>query len=180
MHMLSNSDSENMVRFLEELGNQTREQDISRFSMYTIGETIGLDREAAGRTAEELMGQGWVEIRTLAGDIGITDEGLAQLARTAPAKGDGVVPLGDRPVLDEGQIPFLEDMVAELKVAVACMELDIAVSAEVMADLRTMDAQMVSPRVKTAILRAALESIGQCLAGKLDRQLQAHLQGLIA
>ncbi|MGB5987718.1 MAG: hypothetical protein WBG37_20605 [Desulfobacterales bacterium] len=177
--MLSHSTDADLERFLHALANEAQNQTSGQFSMYILGEQIGLDREAASRTAEELMAQGWVEIRTLAGDIGITEAGLEKLAQSTPSDAQAPLPLASGPVLDDTQRAYLEKLIAEIKVAVAALSFDFETLAEGVADLRTLDAQLASPRPKTAVLCAVLEGLSQCLAGKLAPQLVARINALI-
>jgi len=64
--------------FLDELYRQTQGDPSIMVSMYEIGEALGLDRNASLRTAEDLLGTGLAEIKTLNGGIGITAQGAAQ------------------------------------------------------------------------------------------------------
>ncbi len=49
-----------------------------KVSMFDIGESLGLDRKLSLRTAEELIGTGLAEIKTLSGGIGITADGVTE------------------------------------------------------------------------------------------------------
>ncbi len=49
--------------------------------MYDVGEAIGLERDAALKTAEVLFGFELAEIKTLAGGIGITEDGLSEVMK---------------------------------------------------------------------------------------------------
>ncbi len=46
--------------------------------MHDLGEAIGLERDTALKTAEVVLEFGLAEIKTLAGDIGITEDGLSE------------------------------------------------------------------------------------------------------
>jgi hypothetical protein len=67
--------------FLAELYRQTQGDPSIMVSMYEIGEALGLDRKASLRTAEDLLGTGLAEIKTLNGGIGITAQGAARAQR---------------------------------------------------------------------------------------------------
>ncbi len=62
-------------QFLIQVFEQTRGDRSVQVSMYDIGGLLGLERDAASRVAEELMGLQMVEIRTLSGGIGISAAG---------------------------------------------------------------------------------------------------------
>ena len=59
----------------------------SEVSMYDVGAALGLEKADAGTIAEELMVEGWVELKTLAGGISITAEGLKALNVKDPSAG---------------------------------------------------------------------------------------------
>lgn len=129
-------------------------------SMYGVGENLGMDRAASSRIAENLMGLGLVEIRTLSGAIGITPAG-AERVGTGSGTAAG---MGDGPLLDDSGRPHVESTVAELKCRIGGMGFDFDPLAELVADLQTIDAQLASPRPKTAILRACFQSIADVLS----------------
>jgi len=70
---------ENLPLFLVELYHRTQGDASVKVSMFDIGESLGLDRKLSLRTAEELIGTGLVEIKTLSGIIGITTEGITEV-----------------------------------------------------------------------------------------------------
>ena len=58
-----------LLQFYRESGGDPSVQ----ISMYEAGASLGLDREAASRATEDLIGWEMVELRTLSGGIGISD-----------------------------------------------------------------------------------------------------------
>jgi hypothetical protein len=179
MNMGINPDIAEMERFLALLGKESLVETTSKLSMYAIGEKMGLDRERAGRIAEEIIAQGWAEIQTLAGDIGITTAGSAHLAEIATSGGEARPSLGSHPFLDESKTAYLDALITELKVALGQAGIEYDTLAEVVADLRSLEAQMVSPRIKTDIVRILLEDIVQCLTEKIPGQLIPRLKAYI-
>ena len=69
---------ENLPLFLVELYHRTQGDASVEVSMFDIGESLGLDRRLSLRTAEELIGTGLAEIKTLSGIIGITTDGVTE------------------------------------------------------------------------------------------------------
>jgi hypothetical protein len=69
---------ESLPLFLVELYHRTQGDASVRVSMFDIGESLGLDRKLSLRTAEELIGTGLAEIKTLSGIIGITTDGVTE------------------------------------------------------------------------------------------------------
>ncbi len=64
--------------FLIKLYELTQKNSSSQVSMHDLGEAIGLERDTALKTAEVVLEFGLAEIKTLAGDIGITEDGLSE------------------------------------------------------------------------------------------------------
>lgn len=149
-------------RFLAGL-NEASMGDISRqVSMYDIGAKIGMDRGEATRAAESILAEGWAEVRTLSGKIGMTQDGIdacRTLTGGDQGREDAVRPLGADVALDAEVRRGVEQVVAALKLTVQSADLAFDALAELVADLRTIDVQMASPRVKTAIIRACLSAI---------------------
>jgi len=75
---IQNDIKENLPLFLVELYHRTQGDASVKVSMFDIGESLGLDRKLSLRTAEELIGTGLAEIKTLSGIIGITTEGVTE------------------------------------------------------------------------------------------------------
>lgn len=153
---------ESLPLFLVELYQQTRGDGTVKVSMYDIGENLGLDRKLSLRTAEELIGTGLAEIKTLSGGIGITVDGVTeaqQLGASLQDNANSNISLPDVPVLDESVHKAVERVVTELKGQTGHYALGFDSLAELMADLKTIDAQLSSPNPKTAIIRECFQSI---------------------
>ena len=160
---MSDNDIDNTAqRFIIQLFEQTKGDPSVQASMYDIGEMLGLDRELASRVAEELIGLQLVEIRTLSGGIGISSEGVQRIQRLTggSSPGDGKrFQLGDDSVLDSPGRRAVEQIAAEIKDRAGSLGLDFDTLTELMADLKTIDAQLDSSRPKTAIFRECFRSI---------------------
>jgi hypothetical protein len=167
-----------MIRLFEETGGDSAVQ----VSMYDIGGLLGLDRDDASKIAEELIGSQLVEIRTLSGGIGISADGTALVQKLIgpPTSGlSGSAKLGDDPVLNSAGRQVVEQIVTELKGQTGTLGLDYDTLTELMADLKTIDAQLDSSRPKTAIMRECLRSIKPMLnsagGGALYQRIKAVL-----
>ncbi|MGD8262389.1 MAG: hypothetical protein PVG70_08510 [Desulfobacterales bacterium] len=149
-------------KFIIQLFKQTKGDPSVQASMYDIGETLGLDRELASRVAEELMGLQLVEIRTLSGGIGISSEGLQMIQRLTGGSSPGDskhFQLGDDLVLGSHGCRAVQQIASEIKEQAGSLGLDFDTLSELMADLKTIDAQLDSSRPKTAIVRECFRSI---------------------
>ena len=149
-------------QFLATLFEQTRGDVSLQVSMYDIGELLGMDRETASGVAQELMGRQLAEIRTLSGGIGLSADGAARIQDIAgPMAPDspGMASLGEGPILTAGDQQSVDEVISEIKNQMGSFGLDFDALGETMADLKTMEAQLDSPKPKTAIIRACLRSI---------------------
>ena len=169
-------------QFLIQLFEQTSGDSSAQASMYDIGEGLGLDRDASSRVAETLMGLELVEIRTLSGGIGISADGADEVRRlmgSVVPSGDSPGRLSDQPVMDPGSIQGVEHVAGALKGQAGNLGLDFDGLSELMADLKTIDAQLGSSRPKTAIIRECLRSIKEVMEGAGNSDSLAKVRGLL-
>jgi hypothetical protein len=166
---MSNSElDETGQQFLVQLFDQTSGDSSAQVSMYDVGDGLGLDRDTSSRVAEALIGLQLVEIRTLSGGIGISTEGANEARRLTGgvSYADGSPgKLTDQPVMDPVSCRGVEQAAGELKSQTGNLGLDYDGLSELMADLKTIDAQLGSSRPKTAIIRECLRSIEGVLEG---------------
>ena len=155
-------------QYLIQLFEQTNGDMTAQVSMYDVGEVLGMDHDTSGRVAENLIGLQLAEIRTLSGGIGISAEGAAEvkglMGGSSPA-GETPGQLSDQPIMDTNGCKAVEHLTGALKNQTGNLGLDFDGLSEVMADLKSIDAQLGSARPKTAIIRECLRSI----TGVLDR-----------
>ena len=118
-------------------------------SMYDVGAEMDLDRDASNQTAQELMGDGLVEVRTLAGAIGITPAGLNLLITNSDAAPTEDVRLGTDGVTSPEAKAVLQQIADHLQKASPRWNAGENDRAELLADLETIRAQMVRPSRKT-------------------------------
>jgi hypothetical protein len=150
-------------------------------SMYDVGSGIGLDRPAAKNTAENLMGYGMVEVRTLAGGVGLTKGGIEALQEMGIGDSDAsLLSLGDDPVLHTEQKAAVDTLVATIKTEGVSQDLTFDGLAEFVADMRTIDAQMASPKPKTAVIKACLISLRQIAGDQLEERTTKKIDQMTA
>ena len=149
-------------QFLLQLYQQTNGDPTVQASMYDLGEELGLDRDASSRAAEQLIALQLVEIVTLAGSIAISAEGLKEIQASfddQTVAGETVAQLGSEPVLDQARSQVVVQVTDQLKAQAGNLGLEFEKLSEVMADLKTIDAQLGSPCPKTAIIKECLRSL---------------------
>ena len=153
-------------QMLAELHRHTGGDPSAKVSMYTLGQSLGIDRETAQEAGQALIASGLAAIVSLSGAISITAEGLAQVDAGGASGGQrgATVRLGDEKILSAEARSVLESVTADLKVQAGRRGWTFEALSEITADLRTLDAQLQSPRPKTAIVRACLQSIAAALS----------------
>jgi hypothetical protein len=169
-------------QFLIQLFEQTSGDSSAQVSMYDVGGGLGLDRDASSRVAETLIGLQLAEIRTLSGGIGISTEGANEVKRLT----GGVSPtdgspgkLTEQPIMDPASCQGVEQAAGELKSQAGNLGLDYDGLSELMADLKTIDAQLASSRAKTAIIRECLRSIKEVLEGAAKAEILIKIRALL-
>ncbi|MGD2023002.1 MAG: hypothetical protein PVI18_07480 [Desulfobacterales bacterium] len=153
-------------QYLIQLFEQTRGDPAAQVSMYDVGKGLGMDHGTSARVAEALIGLQLAEIRTLSGGIGISAEGAAEvksLMGGGAAAGETACRISDQPIMDTQSCQAVERVADGLKSQTGNLGLDFDGLTELMADLKTIDAQLGSSRPKTAIIRECLQSIKEIL-----------------
>lgn len=156
-------DSEELTikAYLEELHRRCGGDTEVQVSMHEVGEAIGLDKAEAGSLAEQLMVQGLTELRTLAGGISITQEGMAELGLSPPPtnNSDISLQLSSGPVATDADRQLVHQLTLEIKEQLSSIKLDYKLLEEFVIDLKTIEVQMLSPKPKISILRELFRSL---------------------
>lgn len=127
--------------------------------MYDVGAAMDLGRKESDQAAQQLMADGLVEVRTLAGAMGITTEGLALLETAMDAEPADEVTLGVDGIISPAAKDELQKITAQVRTALESWDLTADSRAELSVDLETINTQIASPKPKNAILRAIVESL---------------------
>lgn len=152
--------------FLLELYNMTSGDTSAQVSMFDVGESVGMDKTEAGAMAEELIVQGWADIVTLSGGIGITAQGIEalQLEGVPVSVQGGASPLGTAPVIDNNARQTVEQMLSVVRTD--CMQHGSTAfedMEEMVIDIKTIETQLLSPAPKTAVIREVFRSLNSTL-----------------
>ncbi len=170
---MQNEMNENEQRFLIQLCQRTKGNLSAQVSMYEIGAELGMNREQSSRATEALMSFGFAEIRTLSGGIGISGDGVKEAEKHVSVSGSGTAPkLGNKTVVEESGREAVNTVLTNLKAMVPEMGLAFELLEELMADMKTVDAQMRSPHPKTAIVRECFVSLANLL--EKAKKIQEH------
>ena len=168
------------ISFLIELYQMTDGDTSVQKSMFEIGEAIGLPKEEAGKLAEEVIGRGWAEVKTLSGGIGITAEGI-DAARLHGISGTGSAGarLGTGPTLNEQDRQIVEQLLDVTRSAVAAAKSNYDHIEEMVTDIKTIEVQLLSPRPKTAVVKAVLDGMCATLSGMGSKEIAERIEQLI-
>ena len=169
-------------QFMIQLFEETHGDPSEQASMYDLGVKLGLDRNAASQVAEELMGLQLVEIRTLSGGIGMSAAGcelMQDLLGPTDVTGGTATKLGDELLLTPIGLEAVKEIVSDIKRDTGSLGLDFDSLTELMADLKSIDAQLESPRPKTAIVRECFISISGVLKSKPNSSHIGKINGLL-
>ncbi len=159
-------DDMQVKNFLAQLYKMTSDEIGAEVSMYDIGDALGLDKSESGSMAEDLIIDGYAELKTLAGGISITAQGL-QALDIAPAdnvQAAGSVTLGDKTIVEADVVQAVETLLLEIKSAVSSTDMAYEALEEIVIDIKTLETQLLSPRPKTRIVREILSSLSALLA----------------
>ncbi|MBT8340851.1 MAG: hypothetical protein HKP58_00925 [Desulfatitalea sp.] len=166
--------------FLIELYHRTEGDPQVQVSMHEIGTAIGLDKDRAGKVAEEVIGAGWAEVRTLSGGIGITADGVAAARQAGAASGKETCrPLGAGPLLNDDDRQNVEALLKEVKGAVAILSADYDRLQALIIDIKTIEVQLLSACPKTAVVREVLRALQASLAQSGDGRVAGCIGGVI-
>ncbi len=172
-----------MKQYLLELYEQSQGDSQIEFSMYDIGTTLGLDKHEASALAEDLIVEGYAELKTLAGGITITAEGVQVLeipgTSDSAAGAVGGLQLGDEPVLSQAGKDAVEKLTHEIKASCLSLRDDYQKLEELVFDIKTLEIQLCSSKPKTAIVREILRALGQDFAAAGEHRLSAAISRII-
>jgi predicted transcriptional regulator len=173
--------NETMSQFLIHLLKKT-EKTSSNVSMHDIGAELGLDRDEVSRITSELMSDNLIEIKTLSGGICITDEGIRKVRNPGAGQSgsEKVSALGSSPVLSKDVKDACDLILSELKSDMNQLNLNFETLSEMLADLKTIDIQLGSPKPKTAILKECFRSIQSVLEKSGVSEKAAKIKNFIS
>lgn len=167
--------------FLDELYLQTKGDPGVQVSMYDIGAAVGMTREESGSLAESLIVEGMVELKTLAGGIGITSDGLAILGVSPAQKraADQARQFSNGPVANDNDLQTIMQIVAEIKNELSGSRMAYDHLEEIVIDLKTIEVHLLSPRPKIAVFKALIRSLHDALAASGIKESANTLKSLI-
>ncbi len=157
-----------MNNFLQQLYQMSSGDLAAEVSMYDVGASLGLERSEAGAVAEDLIIDGYAELKNLTGGISITVEGLRLLevdtSTGTSGQTEGSFVLGDGEVLAAEDCKAVERLLSEIKDVATDGRFSYSQVEEFVIDTKTLETQLLSSRPKTAIVREILRSLAKVLS----------------
>ncbi|SHO49508.1 hypothetical protein [Desulfopila aestuarii] len=164
--------------FIFELHNMIGGNVDSQVSMYDVGASLGMNKGTTTSMSQDLMIEELVELKTLAGGIGITDKGLELLRKEGLIVGSATeqsIRLGKGPVLDGQDREQVEKFLTEIKKGLFTNPTGYPQIEELVMDVKTLETQMLSPRPKTAVIRAVFSSLSPALAASGSKDISEKI-----
>ncbi len=157
-----------LTAYLTQLKELTGADPAQQISMYDAGDALGLDRNEAGQMAEALFIEGYAELKTLSGGIGITAAGLKALGLSLPssAQDSGSTAFGREYIMTENDRQVLSLLLEEVKSAAGKCQAEYPLLDSVVTDIKTIELHMLSPEPKTGVIRALMDSIRYAFSGR--------------
>jgi len=151
--------------YLETVFDKCNRDTQQQVSMYEAGEAIGLEKNEAGSLAEDLMVEGLLELKSLAGNVSLTVEGLAMLGISSQDSlhHTDEFRLSRETIVNEADLTLIQQLIDDTKKVTGTQPLEFALLEEIVFDLKTLEVQLLSPQPKTAIIREILGSIQNTL-----------------
>lgn len=172
----SGSIPESLEPFFSALLQRTQTDLNKTVSMTVVGADIGLDKAAASRAVEELMALGVVEIRTLSGAIGLTEDGKRLAEQSIPVD---EATLGEMPQITEAARAAMKALLSSIQNSIAALPSGFDAT-QTLSDLQTMEIQLASPHPWTAILRECLKAVQADLGNRLEPVLEGSIRRMLA
>lgn len=188
-------------RFLNSLYERSNGNCRAVLDMYVIGRDIGLSKDETGIVMQYLHGEGLAAPRTLGGGIAITHSGILEVERacaTPESPTDYFPPVMNilniqtvvgsqiqqgthsstqsqtQSITDNG-LQEVKSLLAILKKDIADLGLSLDALTEAQAEIRTVEAQLDSPKPKLGILSESLKTLRSLLEGVASNGLAAEM-----
>lgn len=177
-----NPEDLNTKHFLEILHQSTAGNTEIQVSMHEVGAAMGLTKIEAGALAEELMVAGLVELRTLAGGISITREGLETLGISPPAAPPSVNSgrqFSKGPNASTADCELLNNLLSTIRASLSGIKTEYRQLEEIIIDIKTIEVQLLSPSPKIAVFREVLRSLHASFLALGNATMAANLEPLI-
>lgn len=157
-----NSDEMTSASYLQELYDTTQGDPEVTVSMHDIGLAIGIEKSEAGRIAEELMVTGYIELKTLAGGIGITSDGLTSLGITPqPDQNETSLQLSSGADITSEDRQVIDTILGNIKNTMTAQNHEYQSIEQAVLDIKVIELHLLSPSPKTGVILALFRSLAQ-------------------
>jgi len=167
--------------YLQQLYQMSGGDVSAEVSMYEVGTVLGLDKSEAASVAEDLIIDGYAELKNLTGGISITTAGLrlleVEITDGSDTSSEAKFTLGEGEVLAREGCTVVEHLVGEIKKAAVEGGFNYSQAEELVIDIKTLETQLLSNRPKKAIVKEILLSLAnQLLADEQGASLAEQIR----
>jgi hypothetical protein len=157
-----NSDEMTSASYLQELYDTTQGDPEVTVSMHDIGLAIGIEKSEAGRIAEELMVTGYIDLKTLAGGISITNDGLTSLGMPPqPTENETSLQLSSGANITSEDRQVIDTILSNIKNELTGQNHKYQTIEQAVLDIKVLELHLLSPSPKTAVILALFRSLAQ-------------------
>lgn len=165
--------------FLFELYTQTGGDTEAQVSMHDIAAKLGIDQDQVATLAESLYIQGYAEMKTLSGGMGITARGMKLLNIKPPGSAQNVYNLPHLENLGEEDKKAIEKVLENLKDSTNLMKAQFSFWEQFVLDVKSIELQLMAPLPRTEVLRQLFISIKNNLPSQINDQTSQLIEGLL-
>ena len=169
-------------KFLLNIYKQVNGDVSVKVSVYDTGTDMGIEKDKALSITQLLVGYGMLELVSLSGSVCLTEAGRTELVTSGEInKQDdktGVF-IKDTYVLDKNIHQVIELLVAQIKIFAGSESMAYELLEELFADIRTIDAQLLSPRPKTVIIKKCMESMALIIEKTEGEELLCKIRNIL-
>lgn len=189
-------------RFLLRLYTVTGGDELRVANMFDLGKDIGLSPDQTTGVYQYLRGEGLVKARGIGGLIGLTHEGVVEIENSIsnpqqptqhfPAMSLVVVgqmigsqiqqvvgPVTQTALIQTERLNELREILAGLEASVAELGIEPKRQSDLLAEIRTLNAQLQSSKPETSVIMRGLASIRRILEGAAGSALGGVILGRI-
>jgi len=163
--------------FLQELYRTSGGEVEVQVSMYQLGDSLGLSKSEVSALSEDLIIDGYVELRSLSGAVSITEEGLAALGIASQNDLSATLPrLSGEDILTVEDRQLLAEIISRIQQCTFGASTTLAQLEDLLIDLKTLELQLQAVQPASAISMAVLASMTDRLTALQGSDAASSLQ----
>lgn len=163
--------------FLQELYRTSGGELEAQISMYQLGDSLGLSKSEVSALSEDLIIDGYVELRSLSGAVSITEEGLAALGIASENDLTTTLPqLSGENILTDDDRRLLAEIIVRIQQCTFSANTTLAQLEDLLIDLKTLELQLQAAQPSSTITVAVVTSITDRLSALQNSDAASSLR----